>query len=119
VVFYFLGKEMVMAEDINAAFEDLQNSFPSIMEAFRQLHEKASGAGVLSEKTKRLMMIAISVAIRCEPCIRSHVAGAIELGASSDEILEAAGVSILMGGGPSAAYCALYLMEELENRKLR
>ena len=36
------------------------------------------------------------------------------VGASHDEILETAGVAILMGGGPTAAYCASYLLEELD-----
>lgn len=103
-----------MSENMNTAFENLKSSFPTLMNSFRQLNEIAAGDGVLSAKTKKLIMIGISAAIRCEPCIRSHVAGALELGASRDEILEAAGVAILMGGGPTAAYCALYLLEELE-----
>jgi AhpD family alkylhydroperoxidase len=114
VVFYFFTKEVCMSEKTDAAFEELKNGFPSLMEAFRQLHDAAAGEGVLSAKTKKLIMIAISLAIRCEPCIRSHTAGALEMGASREEILEAAGVAILMGGGPTAAYTALYLLEELE-----
>jgi alkylhydroperoxidase/carboxymuconolactone decarboxylase family protein YurZ len=41
--------------------------------------------------------------------------GALQLGASREEILEAAGVAIPIGGGPTVAYCALYLMDELNN----
>jgi len=104
-----------MSKNMETAFEELQNGLPSLMEAFHGLHEAAAGEGVLSAKIKRLIMVGISAAIRCEPCIRSHVKGALELGASRDEILEAAEVAILMGGGPTAAYCALYLMEELNH----
>jgi alkylhydroperoxidase/carboxymuconolactone decarboxylase family protein YurZ len=38
----------------------------------------------------------------------------MEQGASREEILEAAGVAVLMGGAPSMAYCARYVMDEVE-----
>ena len=103
-----------MKKDLETAFEDLHERLPGVMRAASGLHEATSDEGVLSEKMKRLIMVGISAAIRCEPCIRTHVKGALALGASHDEILETAGVAILMGGGPTAAYCASYLLEELD-----
>lgn len=102
-----------MKRDLETAFEDLRHGLPDVMRTFSELHGAASGKGVLSEKMKKLIMVGISASIRCEPCIRTHVKGALGLGASREEILEAAGVAILMGGGPTAAYCAAYLLEEL------
>lgn len=46
---------------------------------------------VLSVKVKRLILLGASAAIRCEPCIRVHARGALEAGATREEILEAAG----------------------------
>jgi len=106
-----------MPEKLEAAMQELQRECPSLMEPFGLLHQAAVEDGVLSAKTKKLMMIAVSAATRCEPCLRLHVKGALELGATREEILEAAGVAILMGGGPTAAYCALYLLDELQRRK--
>jgi AhpD family alkylhydroperoxidase len=91
----------------------LEAELPRAVEAFRRFHEEVSADGALPAATKKLIMIGISVAIRCEPCIRAHVASAKEMGISREEILEAASVGILLGGGPSAAYSGLYLLDEL------
>jgi len=85
------------------------------MKAFQGLHEAVTKEGSLSAKTKSLIVIGISAAIRCEPCLRRHVRTAMDLGATSEEILEACSVAILMGGGPTMAYTALYAMDELEH----
>jgi len=97
------------------ALETLDKELPDVMGAFRSLQAVATDNGVLDAKTKKLMMVAVTAALRCEPCMREQVKGALQLGASRQEILEAAGVAILIGGGPTAAYCALYLMDELNN----
>ena len=102
-----------MGKDLRVEMELFQKELPGVMTAFRGLHEAASSEGVLSAKTKKLMMLAVSAALRCEPCLREQVRGALELNASREEILETAGVAILIGGGPTAAYCSLYLMDEL------
>ncbi len=104
-----------MKPELKEALETLERELPDVMGAFRELQSTATADGVLDAKTKKLMMVAVTAALRCEPCIREQVKGALQLGASRNEILEAAGVAILIGGGPTAAYCALYLMDELSN----
>ena len=59
------------------------------------------------------MLIAVSVALRCDRCIRFHTQTALRMGISKKEILEAAGVAILMAGGPAVAYSSI-LCEVLE-----
>jgi AhpD family alkylhydroperoxidase len=93
--------------------EALEAELPNVMKAFRELRDAVAGDGALPARTKKLIMIGIAVAIRCEPCIRMHVAGAKEMGISREEILEAAGVAVLLGGGPAAAYSGLFLLDEL------
>lgn len=104
-----------MEPELKSALEDLEKALPGVMGAFRGLQATATADDVLDAKTKKLMMVAVTAALRCEPCLREQVKGALQLGASREEILEAAGVAILIGGGPTAAYCALYLMDELNN----
>ncbi|BBO78574.1 4-carboxymuconolactone decarboxylase [Desulfosarcina widdelii] len=104
-----------MKPELKNALETLDKELPDVMGAFRSLQAAATANGVLDAKTKKLMMVAVTAALRCEPCMREQVKGALQLGASREEILEAAGVAILIGGGPTAAYCALYLMDELNN----
>jgi len=84
----------------------LGRELPGPMTGFARLHKKAIEDGALSRKTKELMALAISVAVRCEGCIAYHAHDAIAAGATRQELLETIGVAILMGGGPAAMYVA-------------
>lgn len=60
----------------------------------------------LDTKTKELIAVAISVAIRCDDCIAFHVQAAIDHGATREEILETLAMAIYMGAGPSVMYAS-------------
>lgn len=92
----------------------LEGEMPEVMAAFRAFHDAVGADGELSAKTKKLIMIGISVAIRCEPCIKAHVSQAKEMGIRREEMMEAAAVAMLLGGGPAAAYAGKYLLDELD-----
>ncbi len=57
--------------------------------------------GVLGKKHKELVAIGIAICTGCEGCIAFHVHDAMKAGATSEEIVEAIGVAILMGGDPA------------------
>lgn len=82
----------------------LGKDLPEVMKAFGGLHHAAGGDGALDAKTKELIAMAIAVVVRCEGCIAFHVNDALNAGASREEIMDALGVAILMGGGPSVVY---------------
>ncbi len=105
-----MTKEYSLEEGMAALHEQI----PGIMTPFGNLVEAVTREGVLSAKTKRLMMVSVAVALRCEHCIRVHLKAAVELHASRAEILEAVGVSILLAGGPAAAYGATLVQELLD-----
>lgn len=86
------------------------------MAGFGQLHKAAVADGALSGKVKELIALAIAVSTRCEGCIAFHTHDALGTGASRPEILEALGVAVLMGGGPSAMYAceALQALEQFQ-----
>ena len=92
----------------------LKEQLPEIANAFGILRDEATKDSVLSARTKRLMMVAVALAQRCEPCIRTHVKAAVEMGASRKEILEAAGISILMAGGPAMAYTSTVVLKIID-----
>ncbi|MDO5690681.1 MAG: carboxymuconolactone decarboxylase family protein [Tissierellia bacterium] len=96
-------------QQTNAECTNLGKGLPETVAKFFELHDVASVEGALTPKMKELIAIGISVAIRCEPCIVSHVDGLIKAGATREEVLEALGVAIYMGGGPSLAYSAKVL----------
>jgi len=85
-----------------------------VANAFGLLRDEATKDGVLSARTKRLILVAVSVELRCEPCIRTHVKAAVEMGVSRKEILEATEISILMAGGPAIAYTSTIVLKVLD-----
>lgn len=89
---------------------------PDIMAGFMKLHKAGSTDGALSAKVKELIALAIGITVRCDGCIAFHVHDALKAGATHDEVVDAIGVAILMGGGPSVVYgsMALEAMEQFE-----
>ena len=79
----------------------LKAEIAPVMEGFGELHHAAVADGVLDPKTKELIALGIAISVRCEGCISFHVHDALKAGATRAEIVEAIGVAILMGGGPS------------------
>ena len=82
----------------------LSQRAPETMGAFSALHEAAARSGALDFKTKELIALAIAVSLRCDGCIAFHTHDALRAGATPEEIMEALGVAVMMGGGPSVIY---------------
>jgi AhpD family alkylhydroperoxidase len=57
-----------------------------MMRGFGALHTAATTDGVLPKKTKRLMALAIGIAVHCDGCITYHVHNALKAGASHEEL---------------------------------
>ena len=91
---------------MSAELGNLRGGAPEVMKAFSALAQSALAQGALDGKTKELIAIAISVAIRCDDCIAFHVKAAVDHGATREEILETLGMAIYMGAGPSAMYAS-------------
>jgi AhpD family alkylhydroperoxidase len=82
----------------------MKESTPALMRGFGTMFQKLMGEGALSVREKELIALGIGMALRCEPCIYSHVEKAVQAGASREEILELAGVVVMMQGGPGYVY---------------
>ena len=100
-------------QNVKRNIRKLTSSQPAVMEAFTMLHKTAVATGALDTKTKELMALAISITSRCDDCIAHHVYDALEAGAAREEIAEAIGLAILMGGGVSMIY-ATHAIEALD-----
>ena len=74
---------------------------PDVVNGFVGMFTKIMKTGALDVKQKELIVLAVGLAIRCKPCIILHVQKALQAGATRQEILEAAGVTVMMGGGPA------------------
>ncbi len=64
----------------------------------------ASSPHGLDAYTKQAMAIALSVATRCEPCLKMHLASARKKGFTQDEIDEAAWMGISFAGSPAMVF---------------
>ena len=67
---------------------------------FMEFLAAATRPGALDARTKQALAIALSVITKCEPCTKTHVAKARQMGMSEDEIGEAAWMAIAFGGSP-------------------
>lgn len=95
-----------LTQHVSSELASLRTSTPEVMKAFGELGRAATGDGALDRKTKELIAVALSVAVRCDPCIGFHTQALVKLGATRQELDETLGVAVYMGGGPSLMYAA-------------
>ena len=95
-----------IAGDLTGAIAQLRSGIPEVMKAFAQMDAAVSRNDALDVKTKELIALALGVAARCDGCLAFHARAALKYGASRPEVLEAVGMAVYMGGGPSVIYAA-------------
>jgi len=95
-----------LAQMLGGELKALRGGAPDVMKAFAAIAQAALKPGALDTKTKELIALAISVAVRCDDCVAFHAKAAVERGATREEILETLGMAIYMGAGPSAMYAS-------------
>lgn len=95
-----------ITKSISGNLKTLRRGIPETMQGFSALAQGATKAGALDRKTKELIALALGVAARCDGCIGFHCEALVKLGASLQEVEEALGMAIYMGGGPSLMYAA-------------
>jgi AhpD family alkylhydroperoxidase len=106
-------------KELSAKLKNVRTGAPDVMKAFSAIAQAAVTSKALDTKTKELIALAISVAIRCDDCIAFHSRSAVEHGATREEVLETLGMAIYMGAGPSVMYAshALEAATQFENER--
>jgi AhpD family alkylhydroperoxidase len=107
-------KELMMAS--KTGIKKLVRNHKKLGPAFGGLSSTVLQDGNLTVKTKELLAVGIAVHAGCDFCIAQHVENCLKAGATEEEIAEACGVAILMGGGPAVMYSsmAMNMVEELK-----
>jgi len=95
-----------LATMLSGELKNLRGGAGDVMKGFSAIAQAALKDGALDVKTKELIALAISVAVRCDDCIAFHAKAAVERGATREEILETLGMAIYMGAGPSVMYAS-------------
>tara|TARA_R110000868_G_scaffold241497_2_gene496304 strand:- start:48618 stop:48980 length:363 start_codon:yes stop_codon:yes gene_type:complete len=87
-----------------AKAKNMHAQAPDISSGFGAMFGKLMGEGALSVREKELIALAIGMALRCEPCMYSHIEKCVKAGATRAQIIELAGVVVTMQGGPGYVY---------------
>lgn len=95
-----------VTQSVSHSLGTLRKQRPQISEGFTALAQGCMEDGALDKKTKELIALSIAVSKRCDACIGFHMKTLIKLGATVEEVTEAIGVAVYMGGGPALMYAA-------------
>ncbi len=102
-------------EGMETVAHDLAKLSPEITASIAKMRHVAYNTGRVSSKYKLLTAVAMSVVIRCEPCIRAYVEWATKKGATKEELVEFLNVAMTMQGCPGEEWAlkALQAYDEL------
>jgi AhpD family alkylhydroperoxidase len=95
-----------ITQDISPYLAKFRKALPEVSQGFSALSQAATREGALDKKTKELIALSLGVAGHCDACIGFHSQALVRLGASLEEVMEALGMAVYMGGGPSLMYAA-------------
>ena len=95
-----------LTRSISTDLGKLRGEIPDTLRGFSALAKAATQDGALDKKTKELIALALSVGARCDPCVGYHAQALVKFGATREEVAEALGMAVYMGGGPSLMYAA-------------
>jgi len=94
----------------------IAEKLPNVYKVLVSLYGEAMKPEKPDKKTKELIAIALSVAVRCEPCVKRHAESALKFGASEEEIAEALGVAVMMLGLPAYSWSRDTLTEFMKGK---
>ena len=90
--------------DWSARMTHAKASVPDTVKGFGALFQSAMKEGALSARDKELIALGMGLVLRCDACIYTHAEKCLKLGATREQILEVAGVAVVMQGGPAYTY---------------
>lgn len=96
--------------------EKMKSEANPTVTGFGSLFTKTMADGAINVLQKELIALGIAVAKQCVPCITLHVQKSLAAGATREQIIEAAGVAVMMGGGPAYTHIPVVLdaLDELQ-----
>lgn len=88
------------AAESDSLFTEMRKLSPRVTGGIMRAREASYEDGKVAGKYKLLTALAISIAIRCEPCIRAYVKMAVEKEVTKEEMIEFLNVAMTMQGCP-------------------
>lgn len=96
-------------EEFKGAGARMKTEAPEVLGGFGTLFQSVMKDGALSVREKELVALGIAVGERCLPCINLHVQKCLAAGATRQQVIEAASVAVMMGGGPAYTHLPLVI----------
>ncbi|NIR52522.1 carboxymuconolactone decarboxylase family protein [candidate division KSB1 bacterium] len=110
--------EVITPKTAESAFTQMRRLSPKVTGGLVRMREESYKDGVAPGKYKVLTALAISVAIRCEPCIDGYAKQAVERDVSREELLEFLNVAMTMQGCPGEEW-AIKALQAFNKHKER
>lgn len=105
---------MDAAEKASSTLAKMTSQAKDVFPKYLAFTKEISEFGPIDHKTQELIHVACAIMSQCDACISLHVQGAAGLGASKEEIMQAAMLAISMGGSPKLMQMH-YVFDELED----
>ena len=86
---------------------------PELGKPFQEFYEACQGKGVLDQKTKELLMLALASMFRCPHYTDEHIQGALDAGASREEITETLLIAAVEAAGTQLAWAKDVFVKQL------
>ena len=84
----------------DSIFAELRRLSPKVTGGLLRMRQETYRDAAVAAKYKLLTAMVVSIAIRCEPCIRAYVRMAYDKGVSQEELIEFLEVAMTMQGCP-------------------
>jgi AhpD family alkylhydroperoxidase len=88
---------------------------PEIGKPFHDFYDACTKGGVLSTKTRELLMLTLASVFRCPHCTESHIKAALEAGVTKEEITEALLIAAVEGAGTQLNWAKDIYLKHLGN----
>ena len=102
-----------IVQKFKKGMNQLSEDLPETVPALAGFMGTAAKDGALTYREKELIAIGVALYTNCPECIAVHCQKAFEAGCTREEILEAAGMAMVFGGGPTLASSATVLLDAL------
>ena len=101
-----------MQEPLPPSIDQFKEKHPAVWDAFASLGDACHHAGPLDEKTRRLVKLALAVALRHEGGVHSATRRALQSGLTREELEHVAILAITTIGWPAANAALTWIADE-------
>ncbi|MBZ5726243.1 MAG: carboxymuconolactone decarboxylase family protein [Acidobacteriia bacterium] len=102
-----------MQEPLPPSVAGFERKHPAVWDAFARLGESCHESGPLDEKTRRLVKLALAIALRHEGAVHSATRNALRRGVTREELEHVAILAITTIGWPAANAAMTWIADDL------